>query len=262
MRPSSNWYTRAAARRSCGTRRCRTTWPNCWRGCAAVAELIAPDWPALPGVRAFVTTRGFGDMRRDGAGRARLSALVPAAPCWLRQSHGCTVAQPGPAGESDHEPDADAATTSHRGVVCAVLVADCMPVLLAGRTGNAVGVAHAGWRGLAAGVIEAALAAMRTDPAQIVAWLGPAIGPLAYEVGDEVRAAFLAADAAAKVAFVPSRPGHWRLDLYAIARQRLRARGVTQVSGGDFCTHAEADRFFSWRRERTPARMAAVIWLT
>ncbi len=225
-----------------------------------MAELITPDWPAPPGVRAFVTTRAFGDMRRDGAGRARLIDLVPAAPCWLRQVHGCAVAQPDPAGESDL--DADAAITSHRGVVCAVLVADCMPVLLASRVGDVVGVAHAGWRGLAAGVIEAALAAMRTDPTQVLAWLGPAIGPLAYEVGDEVRAAFLAADPAAKVAFVPSRPGHWRLDLYAIARQRLRACGLRQVSGGDFCTHAEADRFFSWRRERTPARMAAVIWLT
>jgi YfiH family protein len=227
-----------------------------------VVELIAPDWLAPSGVRAFVTTRAFGDMRRDGVGRARLSSLVPAAPFWLHQVHGCAVVQPDLAGESRLEPDADAATTSHRGVVCAVLVADCMPVLLASRAGDVVGVAHAGWRGLAAGVIEAALAAMRTDPAQVLAWLGPAIGPLAYEVGDEVRAAFLAADPAAKVAFVPSRPGHWRLDLYAIARQRLRARGVTQVSGGDFCTHAEADRFFSWRRERTLARMAAVIWLT
>lgn len=227
-----------------------------------MAELIAPDWPAPPGVRAFVTTRAFGDMRRDGAGRARLSTLLPAAPCWLRQVHGCAVAQPDPAATSHLEPDADAATTRHRGVVCAVLVADCMPVLLASRAGDVVGVAHAGWRGLAAGVIEATLAAMQTVPAQLVAWLGPAIGPLAYEVGDEVRAAFLAADPVAKLAFVPSRPGHWRLDLYAIARRRLRARGVTQVSGGEFCTHAEADRFFSWRRERTPARMAAVVWLT
>ena len=227
-----------------------------------MAELIAPDWPAPPRVRAFVTTRSFGDMRKGGEGRARLRSLVPAAPCWLRQVHGRVVACRDSANDSDLEPEADAAVTRNRGAVCAVLVADCMPVLLASRAGDVVGVAHAGWRGLAAGVIEAALEAMQVVPEQAIAWLGPAIGPSVYEVGAEVRDAILAGDAAAQVAFAPSRPGHWWLDLYAIARRRLDALGITQVSGGGFCTHREATRFFSWRREQTTARMAAVIWLT
>lgn len=227
-----------------------------------MAELITPDWPAPPEVRAFVTTRSFGDMRKGGDGRARLRALVPAAPCWLRQVHGRVVTCPESATDSTPEPEADAAVTRNRGAACAVLVADCMPVLLASRAGDVVGVAHAGWRGLAAGVIEAVLEAMQVNPERVIAWLGPAIGPGAYEVGTEVRDAMLAGDPAAQVAFLPSRPAHWRLDLYAIARRRLEARGVTQVSGGGFCTHRDATRFFSWRRERTAARMAAVIWLT
>ena len=227
-----------------------------------MAELIAPDWPAPPRVRAFVTTRSFGDMRRGGEGRARLRSLVPAAPCWLRQVHGRVVTCPDSANDSDLEPEADAAVTRNRGAVCAVLVADCMPVLLASRAGDVVGVAHAGWRGLTAGVLEATLEAMQAIPEQVIAWLGPAIGPRAYEVGAEVREAFLADDPAMQVAFTLPRPGHWWLDLYAIARRQLDTRGVTQVSGGDFCTHAEAGRFFSWRREGTRARMAALIWLT
>jgi YfiH family protein len=225
-----------------------------------VPELIRPDWPAPAGVRAFVTTRAFGDMRAGGDGRACLSGLVPAEPLWLRQVHGCTVVPAGAAHGS--EPAADAAVTRLRGAVCAVLIADCLPVLLASRAGEVAGVAHAGWRGLAAGVIEATLDAMRVEPGAVVAWLGPAIGPRAYEVGAEVREAFIAADPAARDAFAPTRPGHWLLDLYTAARRRLAARGVTQISGGHFCTHAEAERFFSWRRERTAARMAALLWLT
>jgi polyphenol oxidase len=225
-----------------------------------VPERIEPDWPAPAGVRAFVTTRAFGDMRAGGEGRERLRGVVPAEPFWLRQVHGCTVAIPQEA--KGPEPAADAAVTRRRGAVCAVLVADCLPVLLASRGGEVAGIAHAGWRGLAAGVIEATLDAMYAAPQEIVAWLGPAIGPRAYEVGAEVREAFIAADPAAHDAFVPSRPGHWLLDLYAAARLRLAARGVTRVSGGGFCTHSEAGRFFSWRRERTAARMAALIWLT
>lgn len=225
-----------------------------------MTELIAPDWPAPPGVCGFVTTRALGDMRKGSDGRARLSSRVPSAPCWLRQVHGRAVVCPESTDAT--EPEADAAVTRSRRAVCAVLVADCLPVLLASRGGDVVGVAHAGWRGLAQGVIEATLETMQVTPDEVLAWLGPAIGPSAYEVGADVHAAFLAVDPAAQVAFVPSRPGHWWLDLYAIARQRLDARGVTQVSGGNFCTHAEAGRFFSWRRERTAARMAAVIWLT
>lgn len=225
-------------------------------------ELIAPDWPAAPGVRAFVTTRAFGDMREGGAGRERLRALVPAAPRWLIQVHGVEVFDAGAVSDAASAPRADAAIARRRRTPCAVLVADCLPVLFASRAGDAIGVAHAGWRGLAAGVIEAALDAMALPAGEVLAWMGPAIGARAYEVGDEVREAFVARDVAAQAAFLPSRAGHWWLDLTAIARQRLAARGVTQVSGGNFCTYAEADRFYSWRRERTPARMAALIWLT
>jgi YfiH family protein len=225
------------------------------------AELIVPDWPAPPSVRALVTTRSFGDMRAGGAGRARVPAIAPAEPLWLRQVHGCGVVRADDVAAAGEAPAADAAIARRRLRVCAVLTADCLPVLLASRTGDAVGVAHAGWRGLAAGVIEATVHAMAAEASQLVAWLGPAIGPRAYEVGADVRDAFLARDAQAASAFVPSRPGHWQLDLYAVARQRLRAAGVTDVSGGAFCTHAQPERFFSWRREREAARMAALIWL-
>ncbi|HEX5092213.1 MAG TPA: laccase domain-containing protein, partial [Burkholderiales bacterium] len=136
-----------------------------------------------------------------------------------------------------------------------------MPVLLAADDGRVVAAAHAGWRGLAAGVIEAAIAAMQVPGERVIAWLGPAIGPSRYEVGEEVRAAFLAHDAAAAGAFVASRPGHWLLDLYAIARQRLAARGVARVHGGGFCTYSEPARFPSWRRDRSEERFATFVWL-
>lgn len=201
-------------------------------------------------------------MREGGAGRERLGTLLPGAPRWMRQVHGRVAMHADASIDPMSMPEGDAAVTRERGTVCAVLVADCLPVLLASRTGDVVAVAHAGWRGLAAGVIEAALDAMQLAPGQAIAWLGPAIGPRAYEVGAEVHATFVARDVAAQAAFRPSRPGHWWLDLYAVARQRLASRGVTQVCGGRFCTHTEAGRFYSWRRERTPARMAALIWLT
>lgn len=212
---------------------------------------ISPAWSAPPAVRALVTTRESGDMASPAA-RVRLP--VPAQPRWLKQVHGIRVlVQP-----SD-EREADAAVTRERGVVCAVMTADCLPVLIADRGGSAVGVAHAGWRGLCAGVVEATVQAMRSR--DLVAWLGPAIGPRVYEVGDEVRAKFLAADDAAAAAFAPTRPGHWLLDLYAVARQRLHGAGVTEVSGGDFCTYSEPERFYSYRREGSTGRMAALIWI-
>lgn len=141
------------------------------------------------------------------------------------------------------------------------MVADCMPVLLADERGEVVGIAHAGWRGLCAGVIEAAVAAIGAPGSRILAWLGPAIGPLAYEVGEEVRAAFVDRDARAAAAFRPARPAHWHLDLYGVARQRLAACGVTRVSGGGLCTASDPARLYSWRRDRAAERMAAVIWL-
>lgn len=222
------------------------------------AELILPEWPAPPRVRALMTTRALGDVK-SVEGRARLRAHLPAGPLWLKQVHGVEVvdAASAPAGTA-----ADASFARDANVVCAVMAADCMPVLLADVKGEAVAAAHAGWRGLSAGVIEAAIDAMRVPPERLIAWLGPAIGPEAYEIGAEVRAAFLERDARAESALRPTRPGHWNLDLYAVARQRLAARGVTRVSGGGFCTAFERERFFSWRGERATGRMAAAIWLT
>jgi YfiH family protein len=171
--------------------------------------MIVPDWPAPARVRALVTTRGSGAPR------------LPAAPAWLRQVHGTGVVD---AAGAAGEPEADASVARVPGVVCAVKAADCMPVLLADDAGGVVGAAHAGWRGLTAGVLEATIDAMRVPGQTLIAWLGPAIGPRAYEVGEEVRAAFLARDAQAAAAFAPSRPGHWLLDLYAVARQPRGAR--------------------------------------
>ena len=228
-------------------------------------ELIVADWPvpaqgykrAFARVRGLVTTRALGDMK-SAAGRQRLHALLPAEPVWLRQVHGIDVVD---AASALAGTAADASYTHEKNIVCAVMAADCMPVLLAHDGGQVVGIAHAGWRGLCAGVIEAAIAAMDVPAGRILAWLGPAIGPADYEVGDEVRAAFLQRDARAASTFTPSRPGHWRFDLYALARQRLASSGVARVSGGGFSTAADASRFFSYRRDQTTERMAAVIWL-
>lgn len=238
---------------------------------------IFPDWNVAARVRALVTTRAGGvssgahaslnlGLRCGDAvddvleNRRRLGRLLPASPVWLRQVHGCGVLRIA-AAPGDAEPQADACVTTLPGTVCAVLVADCMPVFLADGRGEAVGVAHAGWRGLSAGVIEATVAAFPCAPARLVAWLGPAIGPRAYEVGDEVRAAFVSHDAAAADAFRPTRPGHWLADLYALARRRLSSCGVSRVSGGTYCTYSEPERFYSFRRDRVTGRMAALAWL-
>lgn len=208
--------------------------------------MIIPDWPAAPHVRAVVTTRGEGE------------PPLPAAPAWLRQAHGTRVVR---AEEAIDRPEADAAVARTPHTVCVVKAADCLPVLLADEAGTVVGAAHAGWRGLAAGVIEATVDEMRVPGASLLAWLGPAIGPAHYEVGEEVRAAFLARDPAAAAAFRATRPGHWLLDLVAVARQRLAARGVRRVYGGGLCTYSDPARFPSWRRDRGDERMAALIWL-
>jgi len=222
-----------------------------------IVPLIYPDWPVPSRVRALVTTRALGDMKSKN-GRLRLRAHLPADPVWLRQVHGISVvdAARAPAGTG-----ADASFTQESNVVCVAMAADCMPVLLAHEGGKAVAIAHAGWRGLCAGVIEAAVGAIGLPVGQLLAWLGPAIGPQDYEVGGEVRDAFLARDARAAAAFAPSRPGHWRLDLYAVARQRLSDCGVARVSGGGLSTAADAGRFFSYRRDGARERMAAAIWL-
>jgi YfiH family protein len=214
-------------------------------------DVIRPDWPAKAG--ALVTTAAIGDMASE-PGRSRLRALLPSEPCWLHQVHGARVID---ADTTATVVQADAAVARRSGTVCIVKIADCMPVLFADEAGTVVGAAHAGWRGLAAGMLEATVDAMRA-PSPIHAWLGPAIGPRVYEVGDEVRAAMGGPD----TAFRATRPGHWLLDLYAVARARLQARGVQHIYGGGFCTFTERERFFSYRRDHGQMRMAAAIWLT
>ena len=242
-------------------------------------DWIVPDWPAPPGVRAFFTTRAGGvsptpfdsmnlGLRSGDAlgnverNRAILRACVPSKPAWLRQVHGSSVvAAATVAGQVEVE--ADASWTDQPGVTCAVMVADCMPVFLCDRDGGAVAVAHAGWRGLSGGVIEATVRAMGVPGERLLAWLGPAIGPDNFEVGEDVLRAFVAHDSAAQAAFLPypDRPGKWLCDLYALARQRLAALGVASIGGGGFCTVAER-RMFSHRRDQGKSgRMAALIWL-
>lgn len=219
-------------------------------------DLIHPEWSAPPGVRALFTTRASGDMASEEA-RARLRRLLPADPVWLKQVHGATVVKAGAA----VRPEADACFTREPGRVCAVMAADCMPVLFADDEASIVAAAHAGWRGLCAGVLERTVEAMAIAPSRLRVWLGPAIGPRAYEVGEDVRGAYLKSDAAAAAAFTATRPGHWLLDLYAVARQRLSAAGVQRIYGGGFCTLTDTAWFFSYRRDGTMQRMAALIWL-
>lgn len=251
--------------------------------------LITPEWAAHPNVRAVMTTRRGGvsvapwDSLNLGVHvgdshtsvlqnrrRVREKAALPSEPVWLEQVHGTSVVvldeTHAVAAAAGQRPRADAAVTSREGLVCAIQVADCMPVLFAARDGSVVGAAHAGWRGLAGGVLEATVLAMGAPAAEIAAWLGPAIGPANFEVGEDVVEAFLRASApadrkATQAAFVPQPTGKWLADLYALARLRLAALGVTQVAGGGRCTVAEKDEFFSFRREGQTGRMAALIWL-
>jgi polyphenol oxidase len=247
---------------------------------AAVREtvgVLTPDWPALPNVRAAFTLRTGGvsappyDSLNVGAhvgdaparvaenrGRVAERLGLPAEPAWPEQVHGTEVTELD--GQHPHGP-ADAVIARCPGRVCAVQVADCLPVLLAARDASVVGVAHAGWRGLAAGVLEATVSRLAVPPAQLIAWLGPAISAEHFEVGSEVRAAFLAQDAGAAAAFTANDRGRWQCDLVALARRRLTALGVTAVSGGEWCTYADPGRFFSFRREGRCGRMAALIWL-
>jgi YfiH family protein len=239
-------------------------------------EFLRPDWPAPASVRAVMTTRRGGVSRGpwealnlathvgdDGGAvaanrhRVRHALGLPAEPAWLEQVHGTTVAVL----ERGHSGPADAAVTFTPGRVCAVLVADCMPVFLASRAGDRVGIAHAGWRGLAGGVIEETVAALDCEPGSLVAWIGPCIGPDAFEVGDEVREAFVDRDPGASGAFRAGRAGRCFADLPALARRRLAALGVRDVSGGGLCTHADAARFYSYRRDGATGRMAALAWL-
>ena len=249
----------------------------------AGVDWIVPEWAAPAGVHALFTTRdgspgdatpldlGPADIgsvppatRRAIAGnRDRVQAFLPSLPVWLDQVHGADVVDVDADTTHEHPlPRADAAVTRARGVVLAVRVADCLPVLLCDRAGTAIGAAHAGWRGLAAGVIENTVAAMACEPAGIAAWLGPAIGAPAFEVGGEVRDAFIAADADSARALVPHRTGKWLADLYALACRRLARAGVEQVSGIRACTFSNPRRFFSYRRDGPTGRMGAFVWRT
>jgi YfiH family protein len=242
-----------------------------------VAEppFLEADWPAPPGVRAVVTLRrggmstgryasfNLGDHVGDDAGAVRANRLrlvaalgLPAEPLWLEQVHGTDVARFGAAAR----PRADASVALEPGQVCAVLVADCLPVLLADREGTCVAAAHCGWRGLAAGVIERTAGSLPVAPDRLIAWLGPAIGPDAFEVGPEVRAAFVSADPAAAADFRAGAGDRWLADLYALARRRLSAAGIGAVYGGGACTVSDASRFFSYRRDGITGRMAALVW--
>lgn len=237
-------------------------------------DWIIPDWPAPPHVRAFCTTRAGGVSRgvhaslnlglRTGddpaavaANRERLYAALPQPPRWLRQVHGSVVVEADALGDP---PEADAAIARLPGTVCAVMVADCIPVLLTDRTGTVCAIAHAGWRGLAAGVVENVVRRMPGTPSDLLAWLGPGIGAGAFEVGADVREAFIARHAESEPAFTPHAPGKWLADLFLLARQQLHRAGVTGISGGGHCTYSDPHRFYSYRRDHTTGRMAAVVW--
>ncbi len=236
-----------------------------------------PSWAAPPNVRAVTTTRTGGYSKppyqslnlashvgdRSDAVRANRRWLkdalqLPSEPIWLRQVHGTRIVH---AGSTEKAPQADGSFATQPGVVCTVLTADCLPVLLCDRKGTRVAAAHAGWRGLSDGIIEAAVDSLGTSAEDLLAWLGPAIGPAAFEVGNEVRMRFLTQNQRATEAFRPSASGRWMADIYELARLRLRSRGVHQISGGGLCTLTDEARFFSYRRNRTTGRMATLIWL-
>jgi YfiH family protein len=239
------------------------------------SDWLLPEWPAPPAVKALSTTRSGGVSQEcwaslnlgEGCGddpasvaenRRRLRAHLPAEPVWLRQVHGCRVADLDE--ENGAPPEADAAVSRRPGRVCAVLAADCLPVLMCDRMGACVAAAHAGWRGLAAGVLEATVEAMGVPADELLAWLGPAIGPTAYPVGAEVRDALLRRRGVKAGAFRPA-GDRWRADLYMLARQLLAAAGVRRVYGGDWCTYSEPERFYSYRRDGRTGRMASLVWL-
>lgn len=235
---------------------------------------ILPDWPAPGTVHAFITTREGGVSTGAHAGmnlglrsgdtpeaisenRRRLRALLPTEPLWLRQVHGNNVVDTQTAAV---DTEADASVARHPRQVCAILVADCLPVLFASDDGRVVAAAHAGWRGLAGGVLENTVAAMDIDPAKLHAYIGPGIGPTAFEVGEDVRTAFCQTTAQNEAAFVPHRAGKWLCNLPALARGTLQRAGLHSIHGGGDCTWSDPARFYSYRREGVTGRMAALIW--
>jgi purine-nucleoside/S-methyl-5'-thioadenosine phosphorylase / adenosine deaminase len=242
-------------------------------------NFIQPDWPAPDNIKACTTTRNSGvseapyasfnlathvndDIQHVLKNRAILkqSLNLPTEPVWLDQVHGRHVV------DANHfsSNKADASFSSHTNQVCVVMTADCLPVLICNRQGTKVAAAHAGWRGLQAGVIENTIDALQEDPANCLLWLGPAIGVQAFEVGDEVRQAFVNEMPATAEAFVANKPGHWLADIYQLARIRLQQKGVNDIYGGGLCTYSDASRFYSYRRDGgsniDTGRMASLIW--
>jgi polyphenol oxidase len=251
---------------------------------------LSANWPAPKNIHAFTSLRfGMGvskapfdqfnlgnrnneqgdDPRAVEKNRELLTQVfaLPNKPHWLRQVHGIDVlrfeAAPYLTGDLlRDEPVADASTTTQKNIVLSVLSADCLPVLFCNETGTEVAAAHAGWRGLASGVLENTVRAMHGKPEHIMAWLGPAAGPGAYEIGTEVRDAFVQYDKHADAAFVSTRENHWRVDLYHLARMRLQSMGVEKIFGGERCSISEPENFFSHRRDKVTGRMASIIWMS
>jgi polyphenol oxidase len=241
------------------------------------SNFITPDWPAPPNVHALITTRTGGvssgpwrsfnlgyragdDQEAVRQNRALLDRHLPQPPKWLKQVHATTVVNADTLSDS---PAADASVASQIGTVCAIMIADCLPVLFASHSGNVVAAAHAGWRGLSGGVIAntvQALGAAGAQPAELIAYIGPGIGPGAFEVGADVYTAFIANDADSAHAFKPHTPGKWLADLFMLTRRALARTGVTQVYGGSLCTVSDPERFYSYRRDKVTGRMAALIW--
>jgi len=238
------------------------------------AEWLMPDWDAPPTVNSFITTRHGGvskgvyssmnlgtrvedDPEAVRCNRSIVNRHLPATPLWLQQVHGSRVVD-----SSEWQPgiEADAIVTRDCDRVCVIMMADCMPVLFCSNTSTVVAAAHAGWRGLAAGVLENTIVAMQAPPASMNAYLGPAIGASVFEVGDDVYERFCRQDETARASFVVHGPGKWLCDLYALARARLQRAGVARVWGGEYCTYSDTTRFFSHRRDRVSGRMAAFIW--
>lgn len=238
-------------------------------------RLLVPGWPAPANVRALQTTRlggvsvapyaslNLGSHVGDAPlnverNRMLLNQVLPAEPVWLEQVHGTVVAD---ADQAGCRTVADACIARRSGSVCVVMTADCLPVLLCDKAGSVVAAVHAGWKGLAAGVIEAAVLAMAVSPQNLMAWMGPAISQQAFEVGEDVRAVFVDADQQAAAAFIPGQPGKYLADIYALARLRLKALGISQIYGGDRCTYSEPGQFFSYRRDGVTGRQGTFIWL-
>ena len=244
------------------------------------SDFIIPDWPAPANVHALQTTRQGGislppynrlnlgshvhdDPLHVAHNRQLLSQFVPSEPVWLNQVHGIAVVD---AANTDCVPNADASFTTRHNVVCVTMTADCLPILLCDKAGTVVASIHAGWRSLCDGIIEETVRKMPVDAHELMAWLGPAVGPEAFEVGSEVREQFIKVDARAETAFKPQSGDKWLGDIYQLASQRLNRAGVSQIYGGGqqetYCTFTDKKRFFSFRRDNLTGRMATLIWLT